>query len=383
MTAGPRGWIEEEVFVSSDAYLDRLSTALDGARHAIDLEVYIFQLDALGEKFADRLSAAAARGVVVRVVVDGIGSFGSIARLSERFCAAGVGFKVYHPVRFAPLMSWLIGLAGGDRSRRWMRTLNRRNHRKVCIIDMREAWVGSINISAVHCSRSSGAEVWRDTGVRVRGEGVRILRRSFERVWRRRLQWRSPGDRSTTVASPAAIGLVRLNVKQRHRRRNARDLVQRVGAARQRVWITNAYFVPHGSLLRALAAAAKRGVDVRVLVPERADVFFMPWVAAYFYERLLRGGVRLFEYTRSMLHAKSIVIDDWGLIGSSNLNQRSLQHDLEVDLVVQQPGSLALLGESFEDDLRHAVELRSVEWGRFSLVRRVGGAIAFALRRWL
>jgi len=383
MSTGVDGWIDEEVFVFSDTYIDRLMGAIDGARHSVDLETYIFELDALGERFVERLRVAAARGVVVRVIVDGIGSYGAATRLKERFREARVGFKIYHPVRFTPLVQWLIGVAGREHSRRWMRSLNRRDHRKMCIIDMREAWVGSINVSAVHSSVSAGAGVWRDTGVRVSGEGVRILRRSFERVWRRRPRWRGARSQQGALASPAALGLVRLNLKRRHRRRNARDLRRRVVGAKQRVWITNAYFVPHGALLRALTAAARRGVDVRVLVPERADVFFMPWVAAYFYEPLLRGGVRVFEYTRAMLHAKAIVIDEWALVGSSNLNQRSLRHDLEVDIVVQQPRSLALLVGSFEDDLGQAVELRSVEWGRFSLVRRVVGAIAFALRRWL
>lgn len=375
-------WFEEEIFISSDHYLARLGEAIDRARHSIDLETYIFELDSVGERFIERLSAAAARGVLVRVIVDGVGSFGSVSRIKARFRAARVALKIYHPVRFTALVRWAFGLVGRDVSAQIVRTLNRRDHRKLCVIDMREAWVGSINISAVHCSASSGQAVWRDTGVRVTGEGVRILRRSFERIWRRQ-RWRPRAVEAGRAASSAALELVRLNVKQRHRRRNALDLRRRIEGAGQRIWITNAYFVPHGALLRALTAAARRGVDVRILVPQRADVFFMPWVAAYFYEPLLQGGVRVYEYTRAMIHAKTIVIDAWALVGSSNLNQRSLRHDLEVDIVVQQPSSLALLVTSFEDDLAHSVELHAVDWARFSPVRRLVAAVGFAFRRWL
>jgi cardiolipin synthase len=128
--------------------------------------------------------------------------------------------------------------------------------------------------------------------------------------------------------------LVRLNTRRALRRENYLDLLVRILGAKRRIWIENAYFVPDGALIRALKVAAESGVDVKIVVPAISDVFFIPWVTAAFNLGLLRAGVKVFEYNKGMMHAKTVLIDDWGLVGSSNLNHRSLFHDLEADLVL-------------------------------------------------
>lgn len=377
-------WRVEEMFLEGDIFFERLLSAIAGARHTVEMEMYIFTNDQLAELFLGALGDAARRGLTVKVLVDGVGSYGSILSNAERLRAAGVEIRVYHPVRISALVRRLFRLPRLSPLRRFFATLNRRNHRKVCIVDMHEAWLGSFNISAVHSRRLSGDAVWRDTGVRVVGGGIRDLRRAFERVWysateRRRWSW----VRRVTAGRLRAPELVKLNWKGHQRRRNFGALLQRIKRAQERVWITNPYFVPHGALLRALTDAAGRGVDVRLLVPRRSDVFFMPWVGAYFYEPLLRERVRIWEYRRGILHAKSLLIDNWALIGSSNLNQRSLRYDLEVDVVLSKPSSLAFLEDAFHHDLEGADELHSLDLAGRPWWQQFVAKVCFAYRRWL
>ena len=154
----------------------------------------------------------------------------------------------------------------------------------------------------------------------------------------------------------------------------------RLVGAERRIWITNAYFVPDGSVLRVLTVAAGAGVDVRVLVPSFSDVIFIPWVTSAFHLGLLRAGVKIFEYRGSVLHAKTMVIDDWGIIGSSNLNHRSLLHDLEADIVVIDPTSIASLEEGFLLDLERASQLTLDNWRHRPLIERLLGRILLWFR---
>jgi cardiolipin synthase len=174
--------------------------------------------------------------------------------------------------------------------------------------------------------------------------------------------------------------MVRLNVSGRQRRESHLDLLVRIVGAQRRVWITNAYFVPDGSLLRVLAVVGRENVDVRVLVPGFSDVVFIPWVASALHLGLLRAGVRVFEYQRSVLHAKTMLIDDWGLIGSSNLNHRSLLHDLEADLVVPNENVRRSMEDQFLRDLEGAKEVTLENWRNRPLLERLIGRVLLWMR---
>jgi len=192
------------------------------------------------------------------------------------------------------------------------------------------------------------------------------------------MPWLVPGRQRA-----GADGPVRLNRTLRLRRKLYRDLLWRIGAARERIWLTNAYFVPKGRLLRALMAAARRGVDVRLLIPERCDHAVMYWIAASFYGLLLRAGVQIHEYQPAMLHAKTALIDGWATVGSTNLNHRSLMHDLEADVVLALPASLDALATAFRDDCTQAI---AVDRSRIARRRRwqvLIGRLAFLMRYWL
>jgi cardiolipin synthase len=156
-----------------------------------------------------------------------------------------------------------------------------------------------------------------------------------------------------------------------------------VVGAQRRIWIENAYFVPDGSLLRALSAAAESGVDVAIIVPAVSDVVFIPWVTTAFHDGLLRAGVRIFEYTKGMMHAKTILVDDWGLVGSSNLNHRSLLHDLEVDVVLADESASRSLHDQFLIDCTHARQVTLESWRERPCLERYVGRLLLLARRLL
>ena len=342
-------WQHSRLITAGDAFYSELLEAIDSASSSIDFEYYIFSNDALGEKFVTALTEAAGRGVQVRVLIDGIGSAGSGPDIAGRLDAGGVAVKIYHPV------PWLSG------GYRWSLTrggwlykfflfvlnINRRNHRKLCVVDGARAWVGSLNISSEHLPVDAGGSGWRDYVVALQGEGVQSLRGGFERQW-----WSRPARLQR--------GFLARHLSNRSRR--ARNLKNRyvarsVAAARSRVWVVSAYFAPTARLRRALLRASRAGADVRLLLPETSDVAFFPGLSNHYYRELLRAGARIFLYRVNVLHAKALLIDDFFILGSSNLNYRSTLHDLELDVVVDNADTVADLEAVIRTDCASAEEL--------------------------
>lgn len=321
-----RTWADEEIYFAKDAYFESLFQAIDGASRSIDLETYIFEWDPVGLRMIERLRAAAARGVRVRLVLDGLGTWFTQERIQESFTGTRVELKVFHPFS-------LFGFTFSQ--------FNRRLHRKVCVVDQRTCFVGSFNV----CDLPN-----RDTAVRLTGGAIWVFVHAFERLWKKGSGFSKRGNRG--------FSLVRLNETKKMRRICNHDLTRRIRTSKNRIWVTNAYFVPPLFLLRELCYAGLRGVDVRLLLPERPDHAFMKRMATAFYRTLILSGVRVHEYRDSFLHAKTWLVDDWALVGSTNLNHRSLVHDLEVDVVLLRQESRDLLGARFLKDLEHSNEMR-------------------------
>jgi cardiolipin synthase len=373
-------WERCEVINDGDLFFTTLEAAINSATVSVDVEFYIFATDATGQWFFEVLSRAARRGVVVRILIDGIGSTAFARAYRDRAKAAGMLLRVFHEPPWERWLWWQRRRGASERRSTWrrmVRRLNHRNHRKVCIIDGRTAFVGSFNVTKYHLVSEMGGAAWRDSGVVVEGGEVAVLVNTFEDIWIGRFQrLRRKIRRKRLRTSP----LVRLNVTGTQRRDNYLDLLVRLLRARQRIWITNAYFVPDGSLLRALSVVAREGVDVRILVPGFSDVVFIPWVTSAFHFGLLSAGVKIFEYRGSVLHAKTMVIDDWGLIGSSNLNHRSLLHDLEADIVVTDEESLGRMGAQFVTDLGRSVEVTLENWRKRPFFERFLGRVLLWFR---
>ncbi len=351
-------WVAERVVTDGDAYFAELERDLAGATRSIDLESYIVEDDPCGRRVIAALTAAAGRGVTVRLLVDGLGAENWILAAGGHF--RGVPWRIYHPLPWTIVRAYVPTLRRlFSRLAAW-RAINRRNHRKTCVIDGAVAWIGSINLEQRHCRSLVGELAWRDTAVRVTGPEVANITAAFAHTWRQ--AWRF-GERFLVPAlgirgrlAPLPLtSLVRLNTSRGNRRRLWKDLLRRIAQARTRVWITTPYFVPTEDLLRALERAA-RTADVRLLLPRVNDVPMMPYIAGVYIERLRAAGVRVWTYPR-MVHAKTQVIDEVGLVGSSNLNSRSLHFDLEADVWVAHPESVTALSEAFLADCAISAEI--------------------------
>jgi cardiolipin synthase A/B len=241
----------------------RMLAAIDEGQQRIHLEVYAFHHDAIGERFVDALSRAARRGVRVRVVLDGWGSFASSGYVSEKLRAAGVEVNVYNPLRY-----FVIG-------RLW------RNHRKMLLVDDRIAFLGGINIGCAYADEAT-PNGWADLAIEIRGPSCREL---VHRIW---------GEKRVRSRRSIRILLAGFGGGWRLRKRYLRA----IASARSRVWLAHAYFLPDVRLVRALSVAARRGVEIVLLLAGRSDVPFTRAAALALYETFLGAGVRIFEWKR-------------------------------------------------------------------------------------
>lgn len=401
--ADQRAWQTEKLIHDGDQFFSELLSEIAVARISIDFECYIFQRDILGERVLKSLREAAERGVRVRLVVDGIGSPAFNSPFVRLLDHQGILTRIYHPMPWAfPLTA--KRLARYTRTRRLLNRLfllNRRDHRKICLIDSKSAWLGSMNVDAHHLREIHGERAWHDLGLRVEGEGISRLEDAFRYAWRKasglrtevgRLGNRSLGSRRRirkllkrpmSRLSRLYASAVRLNSNALRRREQYLDLLDRVASCRTRAWIATPYFAPEYRMMKALIRAAREGADVRILIPRRSDVFFMPWVTQAFYAQLLLGGVRVFEYLPTFLHAKSMTLDDWSLVGSSNLNHRSLLHDLEVDVVLESKEAKQSLIQRYLLDFSRSQEIGLPGWRRLPLFQRLIGRGLLFFKYWL
>lgn len=352
---------QETVFFNGSEHFNALINDINNATTSIDLETYIFQRDKLGDRIVDALIAAAHRGVQIRLLVDGAGTpywAGGYARKLER---AGIQTRVFHPF---PWQFWnwsrsVVKLPFILKGLYLCLTVNLRNHRKVCIVDHTITYIGSTNITISHLPKADGGNGWRDTTVRITNINTNTLETAFESAWSQR----SIKERLREIFKHIRKDpIIRLNYTRHRRRILFKNLLRKMQQCKKRIWITNAYFVPDNFLLRTLREAAKQKIDVRILLPKKSDVMVMTWTSSTFYYNLLKSGVRIFEYLPSNLHAKSLILDDWMTIGSSNLNHRSLLHDLEVDVNIRNPKSKEKIVTQFLEDLKHSKEIHLKTW---------------------
>jgi cardiolipin synthase A/B len=328
-------WKSEQVFFDGDEYFDSLLKDIDRAQHYITVEIYIFNDDPLGKKITNQLLKAHQRGVKVQIVVDGIGSFGFFDQLNSVFLKSGIVAKMYNPLPFYhPFYGKLTFLRKFQVFATRMWRLNKRNHRKIITIDNTIMYTGSFNFTAEHTTLHIEAP-WKDMGVKVTGDYVRFAVLNFKKVWKLRDYFRFKKQMKGIPNLNWRVSPLRLNTTLFMKRYFYKNFIQRINKSQKKVWLMTPYFIPKRRLIRALGKAAKRGVDVRILISLNTDVKFFRWLQYFYYNYLLKKGVKVYQYTDSVLHAKNYIIDDYMTIGSTNLNHRSFMHDLEVDLVIQ------------------------------------------------
>lgn len=339
--------------------------AIASARHTVHFESYIIHDDESGREFARALIARARTGVRVRLIYDWLGAVGKTSRRFWReLRAGGVEVRGFNPPALSSPFGWL-----------W------RDHRKMLAVDGHVAFVTGLCVGRYWVGDPArGLEPWRDTGIALRGPAVADLEQAFARMWALAgpadpgapLPPKAPGPKAGDVAvrviasMPGTAELYRLD-----------QLI--AAAARRTLWLTDAYFVGTTPYVQALRAAARDGVDVRLLVPGATDIWVLRGLSRAGYRPLLEAGVRVFEWNGSMLHAKTAVADGrWARVGSTNLNLQSWIGNWELDVAVENEGFAAQMERMYLDDLGRATEITLTERAR---VVKAAAAPRRAVRR--
>ncbi|GAP36921.1 cardiolipin synthase ClsB [Piscinibacter sakaiensis] len=328
---------------NGEAFFPRVFEAIEAARDEVLIETFILFDDKVGRGLQAALLAAAGRGVRVALTVDGYGSPDLPPDFVDPLTAAGVRFLAYDP---APR---LFG---------WRPNMLRRLHRKLVVIDGERAFVGGINYSADHLA-DFGPQAKQDYAIEVEGPLVATIHhflRAAQRVAEPSRRWLR---RTPASPAPAPAGSAEAMFVTRDNRDHASDIERHyraaIRAARRRVVIANAYFFPGYRLIRELRRAARRGVEVILILQGEPDMPIVRTAASTLYDHLLRAGVRIFEYCERPLHGKVAVIDGvWSTVGSSNLDPLSLSLNLEANVMVRDPAFAAQLEARLDHLMQHA-----------------------------
>ena len=346
------------LYSEGDELYDAMLADIGRAAASIRFETYIFADDEVGERFVDALIGAAARGVATTLRLDAIGSWGVNERSLARLRGSGVR------------LLW-------SRAWSWRQPLefHRRNHRKLLIVDEAAAYLGGFNVHRESSRRVVGAKRWRDTHVRLRGALVRDAVAVFDRYGRLGALWEPSTLRGFYLVPNRTA-------RCRHRLRCAFN--DRFREARGRVWLTTPYFVPDRRSQSRLCEAARRGVDVRVLLPGKSDVPLAQWASRAAYSRLLAAGVRVYEYQPRVLHSKTVLVDrDWATIGTANFDYRSFFVNDELNLIGEDAAFNEEIAVLFERDLEDAREVTSGPWRQRGVHAMLAETIGWWARRWL
>jgi cardiolipin synthase len=341
--------------------------AIHGAKRYLFLEYYIFEdVSCNGEQLSDVLIGKAQEGVRIQLIYDGIGSISTDTEFFARLQAAGIQVVQFNPPN--PLH------AGGHFS------LNDRDHRKMLIADGTQVIVGGVNLSSTYQSApgsstvTSAQDVWHDTDLQISGPVVGQLEKLFQEHWRE--QGGPPMSTGDDSPPPNADGseVIRI-IGSAPRRLKSRYYVTVLSAIRnseKNIWMTAAYFAPTHREKEDLIHAARRGVDVRLLLPSRSDSSPALHVQHSHYEALLRSGVKIYERNDGILHSKTMVVDGvWSITGSSNFDYRSVLFNDEVDAVVIGKDTGEQLSTLFESDLQHAQAIDLESWRKRSIFTKI------------
>lgn len=373
-----------QLLIDGPAAYKSMFDAIGKAKNHIHLETYILADDEIGRRLADLLLERRAAGVEVKLIYDSLGSIDSAAAYFEKLRAAGVQIHEFHPV---DLQVWLI---------------NQRDHRKILIVDGKVAFTGGINISNVYSDSSSSGQAregdlengWRDTQVRIEGPAVAEFQKLFLRTWAESGEEsltetkavtnqsgandfpplaKAGGDLVRVVASTG--GEVGYDIYKAY--------LAAIALARDRVWVTQGYFSPDDQFLSALKDTARRGVDVRIMLPGFTDSRILFYGSRAHYTELLKAGIKLYERTDAFVHAKTAVVDGmWSTVGSSNLDYRSFLHNNEVNAVILGRNFGRQMEALFETDLAQAKVITLQEWEQRPLWERLNEQFSSLFDYW-
>lgn len=362
--------------------LTEMLKAIEGARNNINFETYIFDQDEMGNKFADALIAKQQQGVTVNILYDSVGTMGVPAEFFTRMRKAGIRLIEFNPVNPAKV--------SGDG---WK--VNNRDHRKVLIVDGRTAFTGGINISATYAKSSlfrsasrptSKDDVgWRDTHIKIEGPAVQAFQWLYVRQWATQAKEELPeadyfpkpviaGDKVVRVLGSEPDGKFEIY----------KAYALAMQEAKKSIHLTSAYFVPDRQTVDALTSAARRGVDVKIVVPGVSDVGLVVYAGHAYYDELLEAGVKIYQLKLAVLHAKTAVIDGkWSTVGSSNIDTRSFLHNSEINVIVMGDSFGSEMEKAFQEDLRDSNLVTLEAWRHRPWANRMKEWAARVMGYWL
>lgn len=329
-----------ELLIDARINFDAWLAAIRASRVSVLLENYIIDDDEVGHEFRAALCERAAAGVRVAVIYDWLGCLGNGgAKFWKPLRDAGGAVRVFNPPRLDGPFAW-VG----------------RDHRKLLVVDGEVAYVSGICVSQKWLGDAKhGVAPWRDTGIALRGPAVADVANAFVDTW---AQLGEPLELDIAIPAVAGPSSLRVIATTPLRASLYRTDLFIAAMARETLWLTDAYFVGFAPYVQALCAAARDGVDVRLLVPGSSDLKLVAQMSRAGYRPLLEAGVKVFEWNGSMLHAKTAVADArWARVGSSNLNVASWLSNCEIDVAVEDPTFAQCVAAQYELDLRNATEI--------------------------
>ena len=345
-----------------DLYDDMLA-AIDGAKKQILFETYIWKGDEIGWKFKTALAAAADRGVDVHCIYDGFANM----VVSPAFKRFPPSLKVLrYPVWTAGFRVWDLRRYG-------------RNHRKMLVVDEEVAFLGGYNIGSAYATE------WRDTHVRITGPGVWDMKRAFADFWNLNRHHRlRRNDRPLLIETASDWDpqiRVHKNIPRQWNFPIRSMYLEAIARATRNIWLTTAYFLPDQDFVDALAEAARRGVDVRILLPLKSIHIVADWISRGYYGQLLTAGARILRFKDAMVHAKTATIDgQWTTIGTANIDRISLTGNYEVNVEFYDAELAKQMEQIFESDCSNARHLTLQEWERRHLAAKFSEAVLAPLR---
>jgi cardiolipin synthase len=364
---------------SGTSIFEAMFNAVKTAEDNVNVEIYGIKDDEIGRRFADLLLQKQSEGVQVNLIYDSAGSIRTPTAFFQKLRRGGVNVLEFNPIN--PCKA----------RKKWEPTY--RDHRKILIADGRVAITGGVNITQVYFSRElkkddhKKVEIpWHDTDIEIEGPAVAELQRLFLDTWRNQNGPKLPERTYFPVLTEKGGDIVQI-IGSRRGELNRLTFIMYVSAidyARSFVHLTVAYFVPDKQIRNALIAAAERGVDVKIIFPGVSDLPLVFYAGQYYYPQLLKAGVKLYEMTGLMIHAKTAVIDGvWSTVGSANMEHWSSASNDEVNAVILGHEFADRMEELFKKDLDKSRQIKSKEWEERPLLHKLRVWFSHILAHWL
>ena len=368
------------LLIDGPATYAQMFKAIENAKDHVNLETYIFEDDDVGRRFADLLLKKQSEGVQVNLIYDSVGCLNTPAAFFQRLRDGGILALEYNPLNPAKAR-------GG-----WLLTL--RDHRKILVVDGSIAFTGGVNISQVYSSSSLSSEhreatltqAWRDTHIQIEGPAVAELQKLFLHTWASEKGPELPKKDYFPTLKREGSDFVEV-VGSTPGQENRITYIMYVSAfvsAQNFIHLTNSYFVPDRQTVKALRDAARRGVDVKIILPGISDEKPVYYAGRSHYSHLLKSGVKLYEHKSAMLHSKTAVIDGvWSTVGSTNMDLWSFLRNDEVNAIILGRDFGAEMEAMFEKDVNDSNEIRLERWEKRPLSERAKEWIARLIQYWL